>query len=386
MLIHRDITAALHDYRNWFPVVYLGGPRQSGKTTLLKHMYPDLPYTNLEDADTRLRAEEDPRRFLNAFPNGAIIDEAQRVPVLFNYLQGYVDADPKHRFILSGSQNFLLMESITQSLAGRVGLLSLLPLSDIELAKQGLTQSLEDFTWQGGYPSIYGSHKVPTEVFFDNYIQTYIERDVRMLKQVGNLSTFAKFMRLCAGRVGQPLNISTLAADTGVAPNTIKDWLSILEASYLIFKLQPFFENYNKRIIKSYKIYFFDTGLLCNLLGIHSPAQLEQHHNFGTIIENAVIVELQKKYLNKGKRPKFWFWQDQQHNEIDLIIEDEGKLKAVEIKSSQTYNSRLTTGLKRWQTVANSSPDKQYLVYAGQDEAMLEHGLLLPWRKAIDIL
>ena len=384
MLIPRLITSTLQDFRSWFPVVYLGGPRQSGKTTLLRQLLPDLPYASLEDADARRRAEEDPRRFLNGFPTGAILDEAQRVPHLFNYLQGYVDADRSRRFVLSGSQNFLLMERITQSLAGRAGILNLLPFSFFELQSYRAPNSLEEFIWQGGYPGIHGETPIPQEVFFDSYVQTYLERDVRMLKNVGDISTFGNFMRLCAGRVGQPLNLAALATDAGISPNTAKAWMSVLEASYLVFKLPPYFENYSKRLIKSPKLYFFDTGLLCNLLGIASAKQLEMHHYFGNIVENAIILELYKKRVNAGKRPKFWFWQDQKNNEVDLLIEEDGILKAVEIKSSQTYNSRLTSGLKLWQKLSGSAPKNQFLIYAGEQEAELEHGRLLPWRKGLE--
>ncbi|MDX2245609.1 MAG: ATP-binding protein [Bacteroidia bacterium] len=386
MLIQRLIAPTIRDFRTWFPVVYLGGPRQSGKTTLLRHLLPDLPYASLEDADARRRAEEDPRRFLNSFPTGAILDEAQRVPHLFNYLQGYVDTDKNRRFVLSGSQNFLMMEHITQSLAGRVGLLNLLPLSIFEMETHQSPSGLEAFVWRGGFPGIHGEIAVPPEVFFDSYIQTYLERDVRMLKNVGDISAFGNFMRLCAGRVGQPLNLASLATDSGVTPNTAKAWISVLEASYLIFKLPPYFENFNKRLIKSPKLYFFDTGLLCNLLGITSPLQLERHHYMGNIVENAIIVELYKKRTNAGKRPKFWFWQDQKNNEIDLLVEEDGVLKAIEIKSSQTYNSRLTSGLKLWHKLSGNPPENQFLVYAGEQEGELEHGRLLPWHKGLELL
>lgn len=386
MFVARNITETIHNFRGWFPIVYLGGPRQSGKTTLLRHLLPDLPYASLEDADTRLRAEEDPRRFLNGFPNGAILDEAQRVPPLFNYLQGIVDADKNRRFVLSGSQNFLLMESITQSLAGRVGILNLLPFSMSEIEQRQPVTTLEHFAWQGGYPALFDDGSAPANFFFDSYIQTYIERDLRLLKNVGDLSAFGKFMRQCAGRVGQPLNLSNLANDIGIAPNTAKAWLSVLEASYIIFTLPPYFENFNKRIIKSPKMYFFDTGLLCHLLGIGSPAQLETHHYFGNIVENAILVELYKKHANAGKRPAFWFWQDQQGNEIDLVMEEGGHLCAIEIKSSQTYNTRLSTGLKRWQNLTGNHSDRHYLIYAGEQEGEHEFGTLLPWRKALELL
>lgn len=380
-MINRDISETIHKFRNWFPLVYLGGPRQSGKTTLLRNMFPEMPYVNLEDTDARNRAEEDPRRFLNYYAEGAIFDEVQRVPHLFNYLQGVVDANKDRSFILSGSQNFLLMERITQSLAGRVGILSLFPLTVNEIERSGTNFSLEEYVFKGGYPAIYGDRRVPSEVFFDSYIQTYIERDVRLLKNIGDIAIFGKFFKLCAGRVGQPLNLSSLANDTGVAPNTIKSWLSILEASYIIFRLPPYFKNFNKRLIKSPKIYFFDTGLLCNLLGISSPRQLETHHYFGNLVENFIISETYKKMANDGKRPQIWYWQDQKGNEVDLLIEKDGLVQPVEIKAAQTYNSRLFSGLKMWQSLTGAPSTHSFLVYAGDQEGEMEYGNLTPWRK-----
>jgi predicted AAA+ superfamily ATPase len=381
-MIHRIIIPALQEVQRYYPVVYLGGPRQSGKTTLLKHLYPELPYANLEDPDTRLLAEQDPRRFLNRFPQGAILDEAQRVPLLFSYLQGRVDSDPALRFILSGSQNFLLMESITQSLAGRVGILNLLPLGLTEITDTtGEIPNLEQFAWRGGYPALYDRH-TPQDIFFNNYIQTYLERDVRSLKNVGDLSLFNRFLRLCAGRAAQPLNLTTLANDTGIAVNTAKAWLSVLEASYLIFYLPPYYNNFNKRIIKTPKLFFFDTGLLCHLLGIAAPKQLETHHYFGNIIENALIAELYKKRANQGRKPVFWFWQDQHGNEVDLLIEEGGALTALEIKASQTFNPRLFSGLAKWRQLATGS-FRRVLIYAGEQRMEMEHGLLMPWADAM---
>lgn len=386
MFTTRQLATTILATRQWYPVLYVGGPRQSGKTTLLRHLFPDMPYTSLEDPDTRLLAEDDPRRFLNSFPKGGILDEAQRVPSLFSYLQTMVDANKSLQFILSGSQNFLLMEKISQSLAGRVGILNLYPFSYPEITEAvGMRPDLQSFAWQGGYPALYDK-KIPSEVFFNNYLETYLERDVRLLKNVGDLSQFARFMRLCAGRVGQPLNMSTLATDTGVSVNTIKAWISVMEASYILYLLQPWHVNYNKRIIKSPKMYFFDTGLLCHLLGVSSPKQLGTHHFQGNIIENAIITELYKKRSNLGKRPVFWFWQDSKGNEVDLLIEEEGELRPIEIKSSQTYNPRLVSGLNLWQKLTDTKPEDQFLVYAGTQKIQLENCRLMPWQEAIEVL
>lgn len=385
MFIGRQIADIILQHVGWYPIIYLGGPRQSGKTTLLKRLFPNLPYVSLEDPDIQLLATDDPRRFLQSFQEGAIFDEAQRVPALFSYLQTKVDADKSLRFILSGSQNFLLMEKITQSLAGRVGILNLLPLSYQEIQATDVASEIDIMAWRGGYPALYDSN-IPQEVFFNNYLQTYLERDVRSLKNVGDLSQFNRFIRLCAGRIGQPLNMSNLATDTGVSVNTVKAWISVLEASYMVFLLPPYYNNFNKRLTKSPKLYFFDTGLICHLLGISAAGQLNTHHYYGNIIENYLIAELYKKRSNQGKRPAFWFWQDQKKNEIDLLIEEDGQTKAIEIKASQTFNPRLLSGLAIWQNLSRSLSKDQYLVYAGEQHMELETGTLLPWRRALEIL
>lgn len=385
MFIERHISDTVLQHSQWYSILYLGGPRQSGKTTLLRQLFPQLPYVSLEDPDLQLLAMDDPRRFLQSFTGGAIFDEAQRVPALFSYLQTKVDADKSLRFVLSGSQNFLLMEKISQSLAGRVGILNLLPLSFSEIQATGAAVELDKLAWRGGYPILYDS-TVPQTVFFNNYLQTYLERDVRTLKNVGDLSLFVRFMRLCAGRIGQPLNLSNLATDAGVAVNTVKAWVSVLEASYILFLLPPYHDNFNKRLTKSPKMYFFDTGLVCYLLGISDSGQLDTHHYYGHIFENYLIAELYKKRTNLGKRPAFWFWRDHKGNEIDLLIEEDGQTKAVEIKSSQTFNPRLLAGLITWQKMSGYTPARQYLVYAGQQNMALAVGQLLPWQIALETL
>ena len=382
MYIERAITASLAELEKYYPIVYVGGPRQAGKTTMLRKVYPHYAYVNLEDPELRSLAEQDPRRFLKTLKKGAILDEVQRVPHLFSYLQVMVDEDKKLRFILSGSQNFLLMEKITQSLAGRAGILNLFGFSYSEMEKTAFSpQDLENFVWRGGFPGLH-QQEVPPQIFFNNYLQTYLERDVRLLKNIGDLSIFNRFMRLAAGRVGQPLNLSSLATDLGLSVNTVKAWFSVLEASYMIFYLAPYHKSFNKRIIKSPKFYFFDTGLLCFLLGIQSAQQLETHHYFGNIVENALIADLYKKRSHKGVRPIFWFWQDQHGNEIDLLMEENGKVTAIEIKSSQTFNTRLLSGLKKWKTL-NGEKSINFLIYAGQQRMEMEVGTLLPWQEAL---
>ncbi len=386
MFIKRQIESALQELEKYYPIIYLGGPRQAGKTTLLKHQVPDLPYSNLESPEVRLLAEQDPRRFLKVFTKGAVIDEAQLVPNLFSYLQVLVDENKDLKFYLSGSQNFLMMEKITQSLAGRVGILNLFPFGLSEMENTPFhPKNIEEFVWLGGFPGLH-ERQVPPEIFFNNYIRTYLERDVRQLKNVGDLTIFNRFLRLCAGRVGQPLNLSTLATDLSLSVNTVKAWFSILEASYMIFYLPPFYENFNKRIIKSPKFYFLDTGLLCHLLGISSAQQLEAHHYFGNIVENAIIADLYKKRSHAGKRPVFWFWQDQHGNEVDLLIEEDGNLNAVEIKSSQTFNTRLLSGLAKWSQLSGERAGSKFLVYAGSQSMEMALGKLLPWDMALQVL
>lgn len=384
-MIPRLLADSVRELIKYFPVVYVGGPRQSGKTTLLRHLFPDLPYASLENPDTQLFAIQDPRRFLESFPDGAILDEAQRTPLLFSYLQGIVDANKNLHFILSGSQNFLLMEKITQSLAGRVGILTLLPFSLEELPVDISSDlSPEKWAWQGGFPMLY-DRGTPPHLAFPNYLETYLQRDVRLLQNVGDLNQFNRFVRLCAGRAGQLLNLSTLAKDADISVNTVKSWLSVLEASYLIFFLQPYHENFNKRLIKTPKLYFTDTGLLCNLLGINSEEQLGTHYFYGNILENMLLVELYKMRTHRGNRPQFWFWRDSNGNEIDLLIEEGGELNAVEFKSSKTFNTRHFSGLSWWQKTTGFAADNSTVLYLGDQEFVTEYGRLLPWRKALSV-
>lgn len=294
-----------------------------------------------------------------------------------------VDERKSLRFVLSGSQNFLLMEGISQSLAGRVGILNLLPLSYAELQPTPhAAVDLDTFTFLGGYPGLHRTGLDPA-IFFGNYIQTYLERDVRLLRNVGDLTQFNRFLRLCAGRVGQPLNMNSLATDVGLSINTIKSWLSVLEASYMIFYVPAYYENFNKRIIKSPKFYFTDTGLLCYLLGIETAKQLETHYYYGNLVENAIMADLYKTRTFKGKRPAFWFWQDQHGHEVDLLIEEGGALKAIEIKSSRTFNSRLLKGLDKWAALSDQRSKENYLIYAGNQEMAYENATVLPWQQAL---
>ncbi len=382
-IIPRLLTDSVRELEKYFPVIYIGGPRQSGKTTLLQYLFPDLPYASLENPSTRLLAQDDPERFLASFQKGAVLDEVQRVPDLFSYLQGFVDNNPSLRFILSGSQNFLMMEKITQSLAGRVGILTLLPFGWEEVP-EGIRSTLtaERWAWQGGYPVIY-NRGTPPRLVFPNYMETYLQRDVRQLQNVGDLNQFNRFMRLCAGRAGQILNMSLLAKDADISVNTVKAWLSVLEASYVLFFLHPYHKNFNKRLIKTPKLYFFDSGLLCHLLGITEMEQLDNHYYYGNIMENMLLSDLYKRRSHRGKRPQFWFWRDSNENEVDLLIEEGSGLKSVEFKAAKTFNTRHFSGLAWWQKTTGYSARDSCVIYLGEQEFLTAHGKLIPWKKAM---
>ncbi|MDA1121309.1 MAG: ATP-binding protein [Bacteroidetes bacterium] len=383
-MIPRVLQPKLEEWIKYFPVLFLTGPRQSGKTTLVKNTFPDLPYSSLENPDNREFAENDPRGYLQNFKNGAVLDEVQRVPLLFNYLQGIVDQDPNKRFILSGSQNFLLHQGITQSLAGRAGVLSLLPfcVSEIITARgENAIKPWEELLFNGFYPGIY-DRNIPPAVFYPSYISTYVERDVRLIKNIGDLNTFIRFLKLCAGRTGQLLNLSSLASDAGIATNTAKDWLSVLESSYIIFFLRPYHKNFNKRLVKMPKIYFYDTGLLCSLLELHSPEQVSKHFAMGSLFENLVILETLKHNLNRALKNTLYFWRDSKGREIDLIIPKEEKDQfAIEIKAGRTKQMDYFSNLKYWNGLSQTSPDSSIVIYGGDEHWQTQKGTLIPWKE-----
>lgn len=348
----------------YFPIVGILGPRQSGKTTFSKALCPEYQYVNFELPATRQMAEQDPLAFLERYKGGVILDEIQHVPHLFSYLQVLTDERKINgEYLLTGSQHFLMIEKITQSLAGRIALLTLLPLSGSEFSSGDIDQTI----LKGGYPGLYQKKLNPYD-FFQSYIATYIERDVRQIINVQNLSQFQRFLLLLAGRAGQVLNVSSLANDTGISPKTAESWLSVLEASFVVFRLYPYYKNFNKRITKSPKLYFYDTGLLCHLLNIRDIDQFNTHFATGAIVENGVLLELMKFEYNRGKTPHFYYWRDSNSNELDLIIEDGLKLKAVEIKSSRTFNQDFYKGLHYFK---NLVPDaKLYCVYRGETQGI----------------
>ena len=378
-MIQRSLQHKLLEISTYYPVITITGPRQSGKTTLIKKVFSKLPYVLLETPDIKERVLEDPKGFLAKFPKGVVLDEIQNIPELFSYIQGIVDNNNDIKFVLSGSQNFLLLDKITQTLAGRTAILKLLPFSLEELkpTKYKINNSFE-YIFKGSYPRLYDKN-IPVDIFYSDYIQTYVERDVRTIKNIGNLSTFSRFIQLCAGRIGQILNLDSLATDVGITLNTVKSWLSILEASYIVYLLQPHHKNFNKRLVKRPKIYFYDTGIACNLLRIKSVEQLELHHMRGNLFENFILTELLKFKLNNAKIPNFYFWRDKHGKEIDCIIETVEELIPVEIKSSRTYTKEFFKNLNYWNKLSGNETNNTYLIYNGEENDKLPNGNLIGW-------
>jgi predicted AAA+ superfamily ATPase len=377
-MIQRQAENELGILAGQFKAVAVVGPRQSGKTTLVRKVFGDKPYANLENPDLRRFAIEDPRGFLSTYPQGAVLDEIQRVPELFSYLQQILDDTGKNgMFILTGSNNFLLQESISQSLAGRVGYLFLLPLSLSEIGDR--EENSNQILFKGAYPALYNENSDPAR-FYANYIRTYVERDLRLLKNITDIFAFERFMRLCAGRTGQLLNMNSLAAEVGVDVKTIGSWISVLEASFIVFRLVPYHKNFNKRIVKMPKLYFYDTGLAVALLGVENVSQLELHPFKGSLFENLVIVDFLKRRYNKGKTNNLFFWRDNTGNEIDLLIETGIQLIPVEIKSGQTISDEFFKGIRYWNKLTQT--EGGFLVYGGNQIQLRSNGItVVPFNK-----
>lgn len=380
-MYQREAEKKLKDLAKKFPVLAVTGPRQSGKTTLVKATFKNFAYFSLEDLDVRLQAKEDPRGFLSQNTDGMIIDEAQHVPELFSYIQTIVDKNQEMgQFILTGSQNFLLLEKISQSLAGRVGIIQLLPFSLKELHSiKKQSNDINFWIYRGFYPPIY-DRKIPPIDFYPQYIQTYVDRDVRSLQNIFDLSAFQKFVKLCSGRIGNLLNINSLATDCGIAFNTAKSWLSLLEASYIIFLLKPHHINFNKRLTKHPKLYFYDTGLACSLLGIHDADQVQTHYLRGALFENLIIGEYIKSRFNVGLPNNAFFWRDNTGNEIDLLIEKGGKTIPIEIKSGETLNASFYDGLHYYSKLSGQDPSKAILFYGGDRTFNSPKGKTVSWK------
>jgi len=395
-MIKRELSQRLLETAKKYPVLTVTGPRQSGKTTLVRYVFNDYSYVSLEEPDNAKLAQDDPRGFLGRYSGNVIIDEAQKVPELFSYIQTIVDTEDRPgRFILTGSHNFLLMENVTQSLAGRCAIFHLLPFSKAELKgskpldienmdnvkaspQKANTGELYDMMFTGFYPRIHDRNLEPQE-WFQDYLLSYIERDIRLISNIGNVETFQRFMSLCAGRSGQILNIASLSSDCGINSATAKKWLSILQCSFIIRLLRPHHKNFNKRLIKSPKLYFTDTGLLCYLLKIRSSDQLRKSNMRGAVFETWVIDEFIKNYYNRRREPDMFFWRDSSANEIDLIISKGEQLLPVGIKSSQTFNNNLIKELNLWRKLTNNPTHPGALIYGG-DKIIEFKGLkILPW-------
>lgn len=376
----RELQAKLLQLSTKFPFVTLTGPRQSGKSTLAKMAFPDYKCVSLEDLDTRDFAETDPRGFIADYPSETIIDEVQRVPSLLSYLQTHSDNTGKMgMYILTGSQNADLMSAVDQSLAGRAGVLTLLPFSHSEMRAAGLThESINDEIFTGGYPGIYDRGIEPTD-FYPSYIRTYLERDVRRMKDIGDLSKFRKLVKLCAGRIGQLLNKASLALECGVTAPTVDSWLSILEESYIIYFLRPDYNNFSKRLVKSPKLYFYDTGLACSLLELRSPSELSSHYLRGGLFENMVINEFFKSSYNKGMEPSLSFWRDSTGNEVDLLKSGSGGQSGYEIKSGATFSRDFFKGLNFWGSLSGADSTRKSVIYAGDRAMTTSDGLVVPW-------
>ena len=387
MIIKRKIEVQIKERSLKYPVVSITGPRQSGKTTLAKILFPDYAYVSLERPDYREQAQEDPNRFLRTFKSGVILDEVQKVPDLFSYIQVIVDETKKPgQFILTGSQNFLLLERISQSLAGRVAIFKLLPFSYSEIQSSSYAhKELDTFMFTGTYPPVYDREYKPYNWYMD-YIQTYIERDVRSLRKITDLSLFQKFLGLCAGRVGQLLNFNNLAGECGISHNTAHDWMSVLEASYLVFRLQPFYKNFNKRIVKQPKFYFFDSGLICALLGIREPDQISQHYLRGNIFESFIVSELVKAGWIQGVSGNGYFWRDSHGHEVDYLMEISNNTIPVEIKSGETIRPNMFDGLEYWCKLTGTQPDLGYLIYGGKEKQHRKNGFVLGWNMLSELL
>ena len=375
-MIARTLTAKIIALAQKFQVITLTGPRQSGKTTLVRAAFPTMPYASLEEPDMRQIALTDPRGFLANYPAGAILDEIQHTPDLLSYIQGLVDGNRQIQFILTGSSNFLLMEKISQTLGGRTAVLHLLPFSLAELKPDA--ERLESVIFQGQYPRIYDRDMAPTD-FYPAYIQTYIERDVRLLKNIGDYNAFIQFTRLCAGRVGQLLNYASLASDAGISPNTARSWLSILESSFILYRLLPYYRNFNKRLVKSSKLYFYDTGVACSLLGIRDADQINLHYLKGALFENLVINEFIKRSFHRGENRQPFFWQDSHGKEIDCLLVDGEEITPVEIKAGKTMSISYFDNLKYWRALADLPEDQGFVVYGGDQSMQTSTGAFISW-------
>ena len=379
-MVNRTIVEGINAYMQRYPIVALTGPRQSGKTTLLKGMFPDFRYVSLENPDNRAFAENDPNGFLQLYDQKVILDEVQRVPALLSYIQTIVDSNNMMgQFILSGSQNFNLMKSITQSLAGRVALFKLLPFDMTELKSADLLPSdYEQLIIKGSYPALY-DRSIPFASFYANYIETYIQRDVTELLSIRDFGLFRTFLKLCAARIGQQLNIANLSSETGVSVPTLRSWISILESSYIMYQLPPFFKNFNKRLVKSPKLYFYDTGLASFLLGIRNEKTLLESEFKGALFENMIITEYVKQNYHNNLYHDFYYWRDSNGHEVDLLVSNDTAYDAIEIKSTKTILPKQFAGLDFLANIGGDAIRRKILVYGGDSSQKRTHYQIWAW-------
>ena len=379
-MIKRTAEARLIKLAKTFRSVAVVGPRQSGKTTLCRAVFPQKPYVSLENPDTLEFATSDPRGFLSQFKSGAILDEVQRAPQLFSYLQQVLDETKKKGlFILTGFNNFLLQQNITQTLSGRIAYIQLLPLSLQELKESKKIKT--GYTWHilsGGYPEVIAKKNNPAD-WYGHYITTYVERDVRQLKNISNLSKFIKLLKLCAGRTGQLLNLTALSNDCGIDQKTVAAWLSVLQSSFIIYLLKPYHTNFNKRITKTAKLYFYDTGVACSLLGISNAKQITTHAAKGALFENLVVSELLKERFNAGAADNLYYWRDKTGNEVDVLMDNAGKLTAIEMKAGETISTDFFKGIEYFSSLKTGAVQK-LLIYGGNQEQKRSNGIIVkPW-------
>lgn len=364
--IMREMASSIIEAAKYFPVVTVTGPRQSGKSTLLRHIFDNVPYFSLEDPDTREAAKLDPRGFLNPSANSMIIDEVQHVPELLSYIQGIVDENPDRRFYLTGGSQFSLLRTVSQSLAGRSAVFELLPLSLSEVTPLMADKSLDDILYEGFYPALW-SGKMTPRMLYRNYVITYVERDVRGFLNIQNLDLFQRFIRLCAARIGSIFNASELANELGVAVNTVNSWLSVLQASYIVYMLQPFYTNTRKRLTKSPKLYFTDCGLAAYLLDIDSPATMNRDKMRGHLFENMVILNFLKESYNSGRPGTMYFYRDSNGNEIDLLVKNGSRYDCYEIKSAATFHPDFTKGIRNFASLYPSLTGECSVIYSGEN-------------------
>jgi uncharacterized protein len=380
MEISRAILKQMHFFKDKYPVLALTGPRQSGKTTLLRELFPNYTYITLENRDERIFFENDPKGFFEKYSGFCIFDEAQRAPDLFSYLQTIVDEKKiMGNYILSGSQNFLLLKNITQSLAGRVAIFKLFPFDFNEMKSANyLSTDYAEAMLKGFYPAIF-DRNIPSSSFYSNYIQTYVERDITELVNIRDMRAFRTFLSLCASRAGQLLNLNSLANDCNITQPTAKSWLSLLESSYIIYVLHPYHKNFDKRVIKTPKIYFYDTGLLCHLLKIKDVNQIKFNAYKGHLFENMMIMELVKQNYHQNLMKEFWFWRDSAGNEVDLLSQENDLLDITEIKASSTILPISFKGLEYFEKLAGKEIDKKELIYSGLENQKRTNVNVLSW-------